>query len=90
MGRGVYWYFVERIGVLEVASMRVRLEQGLLLFGGLVVVVFDGDDSSSNSDCLVIGDDVHCAVSSTPKTFVYLGVFISVSTPPRLIVYCTR
>lgn len=92
----MYWYFVVRMGVLDVVSMRVSSENGVvdvgcwLLFGGLVVVVLDGDGSSLDSDCLIVGFDVHCAVSSTPKTVVYLGVFISVSTPPRLIVYCTR
>lgn len=92
----MYWYFVGRMGVLDVVSMRVRSENGVggvscwLLFGGLVVVVLAGEVSSSDPDCLIVGLDVHCAVSSTPKTVVYLGVFISVSTPPRLIVYCTR
>jgi hypothetical protein len=28
MGRGVYWYFVGRMEVLDVVSMRVRFEKG--------------------------------------------------------------
>jgi hypothetical protein len=90
MGRGVYWYFVVRMGCLEIVSTRVRLEKGWLLFGGLVVLGREVSSPVSDSLAIVIGVDVHCAVSSTPKTVVYLGVFISVSIPPRLIVYCTR
>lgn len=90
MGRGVYWYFVLRIGVLDVVSVRERLEKLFVEFSFGLVVSSSSSSFSFSFLLLISRYDVNCDVSSTPKTVVYRGVFISVPMPPRLIVYFTR